>query len=174
MLGKSEKKFNVSERMARLRQISDDEKDSLEDSGVGKNLPEDSFDESITKDEVVEEDDMFDIYKDHEADEFGHKKYEPEEILVKVKDDSSPTDYLSECEKLKEEILKRKTKQEESLESLVKALDSAHLDKADDKASSSKDNNDLKTKVDGDKVAIPGGYSMHMHKHLLATIGRHG
>lgn len=54
--------------------------ESLETSGTDKNLPEDSFDDSIS----VPEDDMFDIYKDHEADEFGHKKYVPEAVYVKV------------------------------------------------------------------------------------------
>lgn len=53
--------------MAKIRQnIEPDEKDV---SGVVKNLPDDSFEDF----EVVQEDDTFDIYKDHEADEFGHK-----------------------------------------------------------------------------------------------------
>lgn len=139
----------------------------LEQSGIIKKLPEDSFDES-----VVEEDDMFDIYKDHEADEFGHKKYEPEDILVKVKEEKKEDDdYLAECLKLKEEILKRKNQEEESIESLVEALDKAHVDKPSSAVScaSSAGASDVKQER---RKSVDS--SVHVQKHLLASIGRYG
>ncbi|XP_059060063.1 gem-associated protein 5-like [Achroia grisella] len=166
----------ATERMLRIRQI-DNESDNigeteksqpnhqterLEVSGVVKNLPEDSFDESA----VVQEDDMFDIYKDHEVNEFGHKKFISEDVIVKVKKEEEPLDYLAECEKLRDVILKRKNQPEESIESLVQALDKTHVDneKSDDGASSSNKEVTVATDVE----------STHIHRHLLATIGKYG
>ncbi|KAH9636703.1 hypothetical protein HF086_003251 [Spodoptera exigua] len=83
---------SLAERLQAIRKEAEQESEQLEQSGLEKDLPEDSFDESI-----VQEDDTFDIYKDHEHDEFGHKKYEPESIRVKVKkEESAETDYLAE------------------------------------------------------------------------------
>lgn len=123
----TENKSFLDKRLAAIRSEGQKEVEKepnvLEQSGVGKTLPEDSFDEVM-----VQEDDMFDIYKDHEPDEFGHKKYEPEDILVKVKKEKADdTDYLADCLKLKEEILKRKNQPEPTIESLVVALDKTHV-----------------------------------------------
>lgn len=201
------KKFSASDRMAKIRQnIEPDEKDV---SGVVKNLPDDSFEDF----EVVQEDDTFDIYKDHEADEFGHKKYEPEDILVKVKESKKEIDYLTECLKLKNAILNKKTAPEPTIEDLVETLDKTDLnsetsinteeasniegtptkaetssnepskeqsppkdDTSTEEVSLDKDEtsqNELSnTKVDSDKLSSVS--SMHMHKHVLATIGKHG
>ncbi|KAL4710304.1 hypothetical protein ACJJTC_011120 [Scirpophaga incertulas] len=101
--------------------VCDDDKNI---SAIKKHLPEDSFDDSIVK----SEDDMFDIYKDHASEEFGHKKYIPEDIIVRVTTEKQSDDYLDECLKLKEEILKRKFNAESSIERLVEALDKAHVD----------------------------------------------
>nr|XP_013190114.1 unnamed protein product [Amyelois transitella] len=158
-----------------------EDKAKLEESGIIKSLPEDSFDDS-----VVPEDDMFDIYKDHEADEFGHKKYQPEDIYVKVKEEKLPTDYLSECLKLKEEILMRKNQQEQTLESLVQALDDAHINNEKHEASTSDSqvSEDQAQSVEADKVEIDTQIvkdsegrvdcSAHVHKHLLATVSKFG
>ncbi|CAG9791806.1 unnamed protein product [Diatraea saccharalis] len=134
----------------------------LNASGCEKNLPDDSFNES----QIVAEDDMFDIYKDHEADEFGHKKYQPEEILVKVHQAvDEKGDYLAECLKLKEDIIKRKNQADASIQSLVDSLDKTHVHKSED-ISDTKDSD--MTKVDEIEA------SEHIHKHLLATISKYG
>lgn len=157
-----------------LNQKTEDNANVLEDSGIVKNLPEDSFDET-----VVPDDDMFDIYKDHEADEFGHKKYQPEDIVIKVKEEAKPDDYLAECLKLKEEILKRKNQQEQTMEALVNAFDEAHLDKTNVPSTSDTQisNKQLKPEEDSTVVIVKearGNYSVHVHKHLLATVSKFG
>ncbi|XP_026765322.2 gem-associated protein 5-like [Galleria mellonella] len=167
-----DKKVSATERMNKIRSEAEKsdgseeleakgQREKLEESGVIKNLPEDSFDESI-----VVEDDPFDIYKDHEADEFGHKKYVPEEIMVKIKKEEKPLDYLEECMKLKDQILKMKNQPDETIESLVQALDRTHVDseKNGDEASSSSNEIPL----------VPDAESTHIHKHLLATVGKYG
>lgn len=168
LLKESDKRPSVSERLHKLRnepepdEIEDSNpksSENLEASGMVKSLPEDSFDESVTV-----EDDMFDIYKDHEADEFGHKKYQPEEIRVKIKPDLKQEDYLAECLKLKEQILRNKNETEESIESLVEALDKTHV-------SNDESHNDVLDDKNKDDL-VQG--SDHVHKHLLATIGKLG
>ncbi|XP_052738113.1 gem-associated protein 5 [Bicyclus anynana] len=146
------------------------------DSGVGKNLPDDSFDESI-----VQEDDTFDIYKDHEPDEFGHKKFKPQDILVKVVKEKEPNDFLAECMKLKEDILKIKNESEQSVDNLVEALDKTHVDSDEDSSDTSQDDNDKPQHYKGkprynkakvwDNEDLHGESSAHVQKHLLATIG---
>lgn len=177
------------------------------------------------QEEVVQEDDMFDIYKDHEADEFGHKKYQPEDIYVKVKTDEVPSDFLAECLKLKGDILKLKAEPEPSIEALVDALDNTQLNdekteasdtekaeggtaeksegstgektaekaecstaekdegRTDEKTESSapeKNEGSTSEKGDGDGVQkekaeiVDNPCSVHIHRHLLATIGKHG
>ncbi|CAG9558641.1 unnamed protein product [Danaus chrysippus] len=64
----SQNHIHLESKLDKLK-LKDDE-DDLNGSGISKNVPEDTFDETI-----AQEDDMFDIYKDHEADEFGHKKF---------------------------------------------------------------------------------------------------
>lgn len=168
--------------------------------------------ESIKEQEVIQEDDMFDIYKDHEIDEFGHKKYQPENIYVKIKKDEVPSDFLAECLKLKGDILKLKSEPEPSIESLVEAFDNTHVNDAKPEASASENaGNDCKvetgtdtsrsclvevlnTHVDEtkpkpsssengvseckdqikDERVNNNSSSVHIHKHLLATIGQHG
>lgn len=144
----------------------------LDASGVGKNLPDDSFDDTA----VVQEDDMFDIYKDHEADEFGHKKYQPEDIYVKVSTETKQDDYLAECLKLKDEILKRKAEGESSMQSLVDALDNTHVDSEEDAATEGSSSKQPESTGDGNvcNKEKPVVASEHIHKHLLATIGKHG
>ncbi|XP_028028498.1 gem-associated protein 5-like isoform X2 [Bombyx mandarina] len=168
LLKESDKRPSVSERLHKIRnepepdEIEDSNpksSENLEASGMVKSLPEDSFDESVTV-----EDDMFDIYKDHEADEFGHKKYQPEEIRVKIKPDLKQEDYLAECLKLKEQILRNKNETEESIESLVEALDKTHV-------SNDESHNDVLDDKNKDDL-VQG--SDHVHKHLLATIGKLG
>ncbi|XP_075972663.1 gem nuclear organelle associated protein rigor mortis [Anticarsia gemmatalis] len=167
-LKQSDQRASASSRMDAIKQEGEKIVE-LEQSGVIKNLPEDSFDET-----VVEEDDTFDIYKDHEADEFGHKKYEPEDILVKVKDDKpAELDYLAECLKLKDEILKRKNQDESSIASLVDAMDKTHVDKSSadsEQPGGSTSRPKLKASRESKHVEA----SMHVQKHLLATIGKFG
>lgn len=121
--------------------------------------------QDISADEtIVEEDDMFDIYKDHEADEFGHKKYEPEEIMVKVtREDKVESDYLTECLMLKDEILKMKNETDSTIELLVEKLENTHVNK------------EAKQDGNGDNItrnAVP--YSIHVQRHMLASIGKSG
>lgn len=166
-LAKSEKKSYVTERLEKIRLTESEASDgSLNKSAASKNLPEDSFDESI-----VEEDDMFDIYKDHESDEFGHRKYVPQDILVKVKEQKETNDFLAECMKLKSDILKKKD-EEPTIASLVDALDNTHVDTDNDNAESHDSNgleHDEKLVVDQSDIS-----SAHTHKHLLASIGKYG
>ncbi|KAI8439972.1 hypothetical protein MSG28_001422 [Choristoneura fumiferana] len=212
------KKFSASDRMAKIRQNIEPEEKNV--SGVVKDLPEDSFDDL----EVVQEDDMFDIYKDHEADEFGHKKYEPEDILVKVKESKEEIDYLTECLKLKDAILNKKTEPEPTIESLVEKFDKTDLNSEasinregssdiegtpkeglstkdepfnkEDASSIEPSNEQSPSKDETSTVEVPldkeetsknelsnrkvdsnkfnSVSSMHMHKHVLATIGKHG
>lgn len=159
------KKSLATERLEKIRLEPDKSEEGLNMSAVAKSLPEDSFDES-----VVEEDDMFDIYKDHEADEFGHKKYVPEDILVKVKEQKETNDFLAECLKLKEYILKKKD-EESSIANLVDALDKTHVesDNGDSESNNSPDSDEIKSIIKDDGVT-----SAHTHKHLLATIGKFG
>lgn len=196
-LGELQRKSTATQRLEAIRNATD-EVNILELSGTIKVLPEDSFDET-----VVEEDDTFDIYKDHEKNEFGHKKYEPEDIIVKVKEDkSNESDYLAECLKLKEDILRRKMHEGQSIESLVEAMDKTHVDAtspegevgASDKphvnASTAEEGNienmakshmtaskaetSVSDKNCDDDKKIHVEVSVHPHKHLLATMSKFG
>lgn len=158
------KKSNLAERLEQIR--SEDNEQSLNDSGVVKSLPDDSFDETL-----VEEDDTFDIYKDHEADEFGHKKFEPEDIIVKVKVEKEPDDFLTECLKLKEDILKMKNECEQSVDNLAESLDNTHIDNEENTEGPSSEKTQPPTKTSSDsRTAL----SSHVQKHLLAVLGKHG
>ena len=181
-------KSSLDKRLAAIRNEGQKELEKeiniLEQSGVGKTLPEDSFDESI-----VQEDDMFDIYKDHEPDEFGHKKYEPEDILVKVKKEKADdSDYLADCLKLKEEILKRKNQTEPSIESLVVALDKTHvevvaqpaqteLENAPQPESGPSKSKNVQSSTEGTVKCVKMNTSIpdkSSHKLLLAAVGKYG
>ncbi|CAH0629060.1 unnamed protein product [Chrysodeixis includens] len=191
----------LANRLEAIRNEGREESESesvLEQSGIIKTLPEDSFDESM-----VEEDDMFDIYKDHEPDEFGHKKYVPENILVKVKEEQAESDdFLAECLKLRNDILKRKNQPEPGIDSLVQALDDTHVEgeseaeaeeievpeeleetEADASAGETeeldvaqaeqvKPGTSKTNKKKKGKALVES--SPHIHKHLLATVGKYG
>ncbi|OWR42023.1 putative gemin 5 [Danaus plexippus plexippus] len=178
-LKESQNRTHLESKLDKLK-LKDAEED-LNDSGISKNLPEDSFDESI-----AQEDDMFDIYKDHEADEFGHKKFQPTDIIVKLKKETPSGDFLAECLKLKEAIINKKNDKESSIATLVDALDKTHVD-SNDCGENKTDVNEIQT--DGDdlhKTDNAGEVteetqsknmeecSSHLHKHLLATIGKYG
>ncbi|XP_063892703.1 uncharacterized protein LOC135117406 [Helicoverpa armigera] len=177
-----ETKSFLTDRLASIRSEGTNSKTKetnvLEQSGIGKTLPDDSFDDSI-----VQEDDTFDIYADHEAEEFGHKKYVPEDIVVKVKKEkAADVDYLAECLKLKEEILRRKNQTEPSIESLVDALDKTHVETANladtevDSAQTQAESVEASTskaKCDNTDAKV-ANESSHYHKHLLASIGKNG
>lgn len=165
---------SLAERLQAIRREGEKESEQLERSGVEKDLPEDSFDESI-----VQEDDTFDIYKDHEHDEFGHKKYEPESIRVKVKkEETKETDYLAECLKLKEEILKRKNQPEPSIESLVNALDGTHVESDHDGQTAKPEAENAQALPEPVKSSVKtvkiNCRTSQEHKHLLASIGKIG
>lgn len=174
-----ENKTFLDKRLDAIRSEGEKETDALEQSGVGKTLPEDSFDESI-----VQEDDMFDIYKDHEPDEFGHKKYEPEDILVKVKKEKvDDTDYLADCLKLKEDILRRKNQSEPSIESLVDALDNTHVEVVADAQAAQTDVESGPSQPDSSQVTsestikcvkLDTNPEKSSHRHLLASVGKIG
>lgn len=156
----------------KLNQMEPKPNEELDESGIGKTLPEDSFDES-----VVVEDDMFDIYKEPEDNEFGHKKYQPEYITVNVSQETKKEDYLSECLKLKEDILKRKN-EPETIESLVEALDKTHVNVESKEVTQTEigsgDAPATLTELDDTAGNNAVGSSVHIHKHLLASIGKHG
>ncbi|XP_063635908.1 gem-associated protein 5-like [Cydia splendana] len=172
---KEPQKSSASDRMERIRQQQDIEEKNT--SGIKKDLPQDSFEDFV----VVPEDDMFDIYKDHEADEFGHKKYEPEDILVKIKEPNEQNDYLAECLKLKDAILKKNNEPEPSIESLVEALEKSDINSESGPkelpsgskviSESSQEDTSCSREEQEESSAVS---SVHMHKHLLATIGKHG
>lgn len=177
-LEESDTKSSISSRMEKIRLT--DESSNLDKSGVTKELPEDSFEETI-----VQEDDMFDIYKDHEADEFGHKKFEPIDVIVKVKDEDKSDDFLSECSKLKQDILKRKTENEQTVTSLVEAMAKASVQPEDSITVKSDDvKENTCTEKEGKKSnrcieiveekSRDVETSSHVQKHLLATIGKNG
>lgn len=127
---------------------------------------------------IIPEDDMFDIYKDHEANEFGHKKYEPEDILVKVKDEPED-DFLAECHRLKEAILKNKNEPEESIESLVEAMDKAHVKETPGDGGKEQEST-LETQISTQETLEPTQETQEStqenneYKHLLASIGKYG
>ncbi|XP_045533959.1 gem-associated protein 5 [Papilio machaon] len=157
-----EKKVSANERMSKIRQEAELSEQNMNNSGVSKTLPDDSFDESI-----VQEDDLFDMYKDYETDAFGPKKYEPEDILVKVKEEvKSEVSYLDECKMLTEEILKRKNQPEASIASLVDALDNVAVDKEID--SSNDETKAKEVKEESTKTVC------HQHKHLVSSLGKNG
>ncbi|XP_041972670.1 gem-associated protein 5-like isoform X2 [Aricia agestis] len=160
--GRVAENLNKSGKEAESLNNSGREKENLNKSGRDKNLPEDSFDQS-----VVEEEDLFDVYKDHEADEFGHKKFEPIDILVKVKEEKVEEDFLSECNKLKEDILRRKNEPEPTIQSLVEALDNTHVGNGNETNKSEDSDKNEKSQKGCES-------SVHVQKHLLATISRHG
>ncbi|XP_063530685.1 uncharacterized protein LOC134741723 [Cydia strobilella] len=173
---KEPQKSSASDRMERIRQQQDLEVKNT--SGIKKDLPQDSFEDFV----VVPEDDMFDIYKDHEADEFGHKKYEPEDILVKIKEPKEQNDYLAECLKLKDAILKKNNEPEPSIESLVEALEKSDINSESGVkgelpsgskviSESSQEETSCSREEQEESCSVS---SVHMHKHLLATIGKHG
>lgn len=122
-LTKSVKKSNSSEKP------DDGEKDekvaiNLDSSALTKSLPEDSFCDA-------QEDDLFDMYKDHQDDEFGHKKFEPKDIVVKVKKEEEKGEYLEDCSKLKDKMIKNKKESDASIASLVDAFDKTSIQKID-------------------------------------------
>ncbi|CAK1551614.1 unnamed protein product [Leptosia nina] len=165
----TEVKSNLVDRLAKIRLEGTDEK--LNKSGLAKDLPDDSFNDSI-----VQEDDMFDIYKDHEEDEFGHKKYKPEIIRVRCHEEKKEdSDFLADCLKLKKDLLDRKNAPEESIESLVNALDNAHVDDSNSEAKSEEgsDTAEVNKENSADTVAVEER-GCHTHKHLLASIGKLG
>lgn len=146
-------------------------KTPLNESGMGKILPEDSFDDQI----VVQEDDMFDIYKEPDLEEFGHKKYQPVDIIVKVTEEVVHEDYLAECLKLKDEIMQKKNHGEASIESLVEAMDKTELDPKKEEAKEGAGNqNAAKVVVEGKIIKGEVESSVHIQKHLLATVGKYG
>lgn len=146
-------------------------KTPLNESGLGKTLPEDSFDDQS----VVQEDNIFDIYKEPDLEEFGHKKYQPVDIIVKIKEEVVQDDYLAECLKLKEEIMKKKSQGEPSIESLVEAMDKTELDvKKDEPKEAVSNQNAAKVVVEGKIIKGEVESSVHIQKHLLATIGKYG
>ncbi|CAG4940224.1 unnamed protein product [Colias eurytheme] len=179
-LEESQKKSHLSDRLAKIR-LEGEVAEGLNKSGVTKDLPDDSFDDSI-----VQEDDMFDIYKDHEEDEFGHRKYKPEMIVVKTKKEkNNDSDFLAECMKLKEDLLKMKNAPEDTIEDLVDAMDKAHVSQEiNEKEINETEINeteinekeiiekDLPSEIQEkpDRVEV----SCHPHKHLLASIGKQG
>ncbi|CAG5010322.1 unnamed protein product [Parnassius apollo] len=167
-LKESDKRISANERMNKIRQEPEDTAQILDQSAISKDLPDDSFDESV----VVQEDDLFDIYKDDETDEFGPKKYEPEVILVKVKEEvETDVSYLDECMKLKKEILKRKSEPEPSMASLVEALEKTHVENEyKEHLSKISQANEGDPCISEDKSEA----SSHTHKHLLATVGKQG
>lgn len=160
-------------------QIAEEESSKIEDettktplneSGTGKTLPEDSFDNQS----VVQEDDMFDIYKEPDIEEFGHKKYQPVDIIVKVKEEVAQEDYLAECLKLKEDIMK-KNQDEPSIESLVEAMDKTQINvKKDEAMEGASNQNAAKVVVEGKIIKGEVESSVHIQKHLLATVGKYG
>lgn len=164
-------------RLERIRKTDETAEDAEIITNEMKNVSIKANDESIqdntaNESEIVEEEDLFDMYKDHAADEFGHKKYVPEDIVVKVnKDDGQKTDYLSECQMLKDEILKRKNEPEPSIETLVDAFDKASVNEAKD---------DVKDEIDAeqDEKTQMGEFvdpkSVHIQRHLLASISKNG
>lgn len=179
-LKESDTKLSISNRMAKIRLT--DESTNLDKSGVTKELPEDSFEETI-----VQEDDMFDIYKDHEADEFGHKKFQPIDVVVKVINEEKSDDFLTECSKLKEDILKKKTENELTVTSLVEAMAKASVqpEESDVKSDNTKDKFASITGKENEeshrciekaeeKSTKDVETSCHAQKHLLATIGKNG
>lgn len=145
-------------------------KTPLNESGIGMTLPEDSFDDQSS---IVQEDDMFDIYKEPDVDEFGHKKYQPVDTIVKVKGEIVQGDYLAECLKLKDEIMKKKNQGELSIEYLVEAMDKTELEikKHEIKEGSQ---NAAKVVVEGKIIKGEVESSVHIQKHLLATVGKYG
>lgn len=166
-LDASEVKSYLSDRLAKIK-LEGTEEEKLNNSGLSKDLPDDSFDKSI-----VQEDDMFDIYKDHEEDEFGHKKYKPELIRVTVKEekDKSQDDFLSECLKLKEDLLKRKNEPEECIQNLVKKIEGDFEENdIEDNLNTEKRNAACKENL----IQTVEEASYHVHKHLLASIGKAG
>ncbi|CAB3256737.1 unnamed protein product [Arctia plantaginis] len=163
--------FERSSAASRLEEVKDKTNTlAMNQSGVIKQLPQDSFDGSI-----VQEDDTFDIYKDHEANEFGHKKYEPENIVVKIKD-AKPEEinFLEECLKLKEDILRRQREGDPSLQYLVETMDKAHVANSStvENSTSSKANASGSGTLKNKKKGFESG--VQIYKHLLATIGRLG
>ncbi|XP_047545972.1 gem-associated protein 5-like [Vanessa atalanta] len=170
-LNESQRRSTATERLEKMRSEVDEPEVNLNNSAIAKTLPEDSFDETI-----VQEDDMFDIYKDHEADEFGHKKFEPEDIIVKVKEEKENDDFLAECLKLKEVILKNKSEPEPTIANLVEALDKTHVDS--DISDSEEQENDTGESPEVDEKETQakelGDSTIHTHRHLLATIGKYG
>ncbi|VVC89881.1 unnamed protein product [Leptidea sinapis] len=155
----------LTKRLAKIREVGSKTKNH---SGILKDLPDDSFDETI-----VEEDDTFDIYKDHEANEFGHKKYEPEEVLVKVAEKNAPEDdFLAECLRLKKDLLDRKNKEEETITGLVEALDNTHMKNVSSKCTSSSAVSNENSETED--IIKQEDASSHKHKNLLASIGKTG
>lgn len=67
------------------------------------------------------DDDIFDIYQEPEDTEFGHKKYQPEEIVVKSKKNKRNGDFMSECLKLKNDILLLQSPESDSKGEMLEA-----------------------------------------------------
>ncbi|KOB52249.1 putative gemin 5, partial [Operophtera brumata] len=193
ILGKQKQKrmesFSASSRMERIRNNLEPS-EALEAAIADRKQTKD---ESLNKQEeeeevIIPEDDMFDVYKDHEANEFGHKKFEPEDILVKVKDEPKD-DFLTECQRLKEAILKNKNEPEESIESLVEAMDKAHVkevpgdgDKQQDltqetlETTTETHESTQETQESTQESQEPKQetHENNEYKHLLASVGKYG
>lgn len=126
--------------------------------------------------EIVEEEDLFDMYKDHSANEFGHKKYVPEDILVKVKPEEEVGDFLAECNKLKSDILKLNT-EEPSIETLVHAFDKTNMSETASVKSTElteEDGNKTKDKSVPKRKTSEEAKNVQTHLHLLASVSRNG
>ncbi|XP_045459875.1 uncharacterized protein LOC123670423 [Melitaea cinxia] len=118
--------INSVKKSKNSEKSGDDGKDeaaiNLHRSAITKSLPEDSFCD-------VQEDDLFDMYKDHQDNEFGHKKFEPKDIVVKVKKEEQKGEYLEDCSKLKDKMNKNKKEFDTSMASLVDAFDKTSIQK---------------------------------------------
>lgn len=186
-LGKEKQKkkgFTVSSRMDRIRNDLEPS-EALETAIAEKSLTKENKNPQDEEEVIIPEDSMFDVYKDHEDNEFGHKKFEPENIIVKVKAEPKD-DFLAECEKLKAAILKNKNEPEESIEFLVDALDKAHVDETStgvahtekepqeslhDSPESLYENQELSNETQ----EVPHDtQENNEYRHLLATIGKYG
>lgn len=168
-------KYNGAERLSTLSKLQprEDKRHMLDknESHLTKELPQDSFEGSS-----CQEDDMFDIYEDHEANEFGHKKYVPEDIVVKTKEKKhEETNYLQECLSLRELLLKRKAETEEtSIESLVEAMDKAQVANSSAAENSTSSEAKASESETSESKEINSQSKLETHEHLLATIGIHG
>lgn len=158
---------SISARLDKIRQEANDSE--ITNTSV-------TSETSANETDIVDEEDLFDKYKDHGPDEFGHKKYEPETIAVKVDDDSiKEGDFLAECEKLKNDILNKKTDEEPSIESLVDAMEKTNVNSNGNCDATKKENGHSKGSEEQPTVGTEDDpKSVHIQRHLLASIGKNG